>query len=72
MTINPDITFTPAPIANHVYGRRATATFHFLNDLPTVAVVGQPYSQTISASSPNGIASIAFTDTARRGTFRLA
>lgn len=60
LTIKPDITFSPAPIANlYTTNQLSLATF-FLNDLPSVAVAGQAYSQTISASSVNGIASLTY------------
>ncbi len=51
MTINPNITFNPAPLANF-YADPSSSSPVFFNELPS-AVVGQPYSQSISTSSAN-------------------
>ena len=58
LTINPDITFSPAALPNLATTDQGTSSIPFLNDLPSFAVVGKPYSQMIAASSNNDVASI--------------
>lgn len=59
MTVSPAVTFNPVPVAT-IETDGGGSTIAFPNLLPTVAVVGHSYSQTITASSVNGLASISF------------